>query len=88
MKKYICVSEEKPVLNYEGKSSGIEPKRALFYNSASGRNRVYRMAHTNQRKGLHILILNTKEEAETVCLHTNKFFNDDFKVEELSEEYK
>jgi len=82
MIQYICTSEGKEAFNVNGKSLGIQPKRAICYSTAIGRKRLYRSGFDKPDHGLKILTFTTKAAAQGCCDGTNEKLNDDFVVEE------
>jgi hypothetical protein len=71
MTKFIITSEKNG-----------EPKRAVYF-GRSGKRRLYRQSMDSPQKGMKIREFTSLPEAQELCDHTNKTFNDDFKVEEV-----
>lgn len=80
-KKFIITSESKPSKNYLGEVIGMQEKRALFYNTYIGRNRIYRFPLYNKNIGFKLRDYTCEIEAQVTCDEVNELYNDDFKVE-------
>ena len=83
MAKFIITAPEHEGFDAEGKSLGMQPKRALFYSNKIGKRRVFRSGYEKPDKGLIIFKFKKIEDAKSLCEHTNKAFGENFEVEEI-----
>lgn len=77
--KYICVAPSKEVFDVNGKSLGIEKKRALYYAKDVGRRKIYRRTYLEPDSMVFKLLkYKTKKYAQKVCEAVNEAYNDNF----------
>ncbi len=78
MANFICVSDSE-------KKYGR--KRALYYDRAFGRKRMYRSGYPEPDHSVfRLLVYKKQENAQAACDTINNGFNDDFKVIEVTDE--
>jgi len=66
--EWICVAPE----------TENSRERALYYAIEIGKKRIYRWNYPAKTGRLKLLVYATEEEAQKVCDHTNKHYNDRF----------
>lgn len=86
--QFIITSEAKELFDCNKKSLGMGAKRALFYLPSIGRGRIYRDSLNEHNNSFKLLIYKRKSRADEVCKEINEAYNDSFKVETLTDEYK